>query len=168
MKVILIAAITLDGKIAKNKNDPLDWTSQEDKKFFAWETKKARVVVMGNNTFKILKKPLAGRLQVVYTRNPQKHRSIKGRLEYTNLQPKKLLAQLKKRGFKRVFIAGGSGIYTLFAKENLLTAIWLTIEPIVFGQGISLFDQEVNLSLSLKEILKLNKNTFVLKYQCRN
>lgn len=168
MKVILITAITLDGKIARSRNDSLDWTSKEDKKFFAQETKKAGVVVMGDRTFKILKKPLAGRLQIVYTRTPQKYHSIKGRLEYTNLPPEKLLSVLKKRGFKTIFIAGGRSIYTLFAKENLLTEIWLTIEPRVFGGGISLFSNSVDLKLKLKEKLKLNQDTFVLKYQCKS
>ena len=58
-------AITLDGKIAKHKAHFPNWTSKEDKKFFAKISKEHKVVLMGANTFSTFKKPLKDRLNVV-------------------------------------------------------------------------------------------------------
>ena len=52
MKIILMAAVTLDGKIARNEAHFVDWSSHEDKKLFYATSKRARVLILGNNTFK--------------------------------------------------------------------------------------------------------------------
>ena len=61
MKIILVMAITLDGKIAKDKKHFPSWTSKEDKQFFAHISKKNKVVIFGENTFNTFKKPLKNR-----------------------------------------------------------------------------------------------------------
>ena len=40
MKLILLMAVTLDGKTGKDSEHFFDWTEQEDKKFFVQITKK--------------------------------------------------------------------------------------------------------------------------------
>jgi len=48
MKVFIIAAISTDGFIAKDPNEPSTaWTSLADKKHFGEITKRAGVIVMG-------------------------------------------------------------------------------------------------------------------------
>jgi dihydrofolate reductase len=54
MKIILMAAITLDGKIARNEAHFVDWSSREDKKLFFATSKRAGVIILGNNTYKTL------------------------------------------------------------------------------------------------------------------
>ena len=82
MKLILFCAITVDGKIARTDNEIVNWTSGEDKKLFATETKKAGVIIMGNNTFKTFGRPLKERLNIVLTKNVKKYKNEKGILAY--------------------------------------------------------------------------------------
>ena len=50
MEVILLAALTIDSKIARSKNESsFNWVSQENKQFFIKETKKAGVVIIHEN-----------------------------------------------------------------------------------------------------------------------
>jgi dihydrofolate reductase len=170
MKKILIAAITLDGKIAKNKKELVNWTSKQDKAFFRTQTQKAGVVVYGSTTFKTIQKPLKGRLNIVMTREPQKYKNKEctGLLEFTNKSPKKLVDNLIKKGYTSMIIGGGSAIYTLFLKENLVDELYLTIVPKIFGNGVPLFTNlttTTNLTLIKSSILGKGEvlNTYTLK-----
>lgn len=166
MKTILMMAITIDGKIAKSVNQLANWTSQADKKIFVEETKKAGVIIMGLTTYQTIGRPLPDRLNVVLTFEPEKEKEIPGVLEFTNRPPRVLLAELEKRGFSSVILGGGATINGLFLKENLIDEVWLTIEPRIFGEGLSLFQNaDVNLSLSLLEIRKLDENVLQVRYR---
>lgn len=168
MKTILLCAVSLDGKIARNSFDKLDWVSQANKKFFAQVTRKAGIVLVGNNTFKAIGRPLPERLLIVLTTRPGDEKEIPGKVEFTNSSPREILKNLEGRGFKRVFVAGGRKINTLFLKENLLDEIWLVIEPIILGQGIGLFEEGTeSLPLKFCEIKRLNSGLVFLKYERR-
>lgn len=158
--VFIIAALTADGFIGKNNSHFANWTSKEDKTFFVEMSKKAGVVVMGLNTFNTIKKPLKDRVNIVYSEEKIHCEGV----ETTSKKPKKLLEELYKRGFKEVAIAGGSQIYTLFMEAGLVDALYLTIEPLVFGSGISLFNKKIDKKLELKNIQKIGKQTLILEY----
>ena len=68
-------------------------------------------------------------------------------------------------GYKSALLGGGAVINSLFLKYKLINEIILTIEPKIFGKGISLFSEENEINLELKEILKLNKNSILIKYR---
>ncbi|HRY63050.1 MAG TPA: dihydrofolate reductase family protein [Patescibacteria group bacterium] len=166
MKTILMMAITADGKIAKHATQLADWTSKADKKIFVEETKSAGVIIMGKTTYETIGRPLPGRLNVVLDQTPDTSKNIPGSLEYTNLPPKSILADLAKRGFKTAILGGGATINGLFLKANLIGEIWLTIEPKIFGEGLSLFkDADVNLELELIEVRNLDKNVIQVRYK---
>ena len=170
MKTILIAAVTLDGFIAKNHVEKVTWTSKKDKAFFKKETQKAGVSILGLNTYKaIANNPFSKTLHIVMTHHPEKF-TTKARpdiLEFTNSNPTKILASLSTRGFKKAIISGGSEIYAAFLKANLIDEIYLTIVPKVFGKGIPLFDK---ISIRPKDFklfntTKLGKNEILLQYK---
>ncbi len=167
MKVILMCAISLDGKIARSGDDPIDWTGSEDKKHFAEATKKAGVVIMGNNTYKAMGKPLKDRLNVVMTTNLADKTNIPNVIEYVSKSPEEVLEDLAARGFKEAFVVGGSQINALFWKHRLINELWLTIAPVVFGQGINLFGEigvsEVKLALIEKK--QLAGDLLLVKYR---
>ncbi len=166
MKLILMMAITLDGKIAKTSTQLADWTSPADKKIFVEETKSAGVIIMGKTTYETIGRPLPGRLNVVLDKNPDISKNIASSLEYTNLPPQELLVNLSARGFEKVILGGGATINGLFLKANLIDEIWLTIEPKIFGEGLSLFkDASVDLELKLLEVRKLDKNVIQVRYK---
>ena len=144
-KVFIIAAVTADGFIAKDTHHPAMWTSKADKKRFVELTKRAGVVVMGSTTYKTIGRPLKERVNIVYSRN-QKFEGV----EMTQDEPRELIKKLEERGFKEVAICGGSSIYTKFMKANVVDTIYLTIEPIMFGKGISLFTEDILHHMKLK------------------
>lgn len=160
MKTFLIAAITADGFIARNSSHLASWTSKEDKQFFIQKTKEAGVVVMGLNTFKTMGKPLPGRHNIVYA---PPGTTLEG-IEITQDDPKTLLSKLEQKGFKEVAICGGATIYTMFLEAGAIDTLYLTIEPIVFGTGIHLFNKELDVKLQLESVEKLNEQTVLLEY----
>lgn len=168
MRTVLIAAITLDGKIAKHEAHAVDWTSKEDKRFFKEETEKAGVVIVGSRTYQMLGKPLKNRLTVVMTRSPHRYqeRETSNVLEFKNAPPRAILDELEKRGFERAIIGGGAEIYSLFLSEGLVDELYLTIAPKIFGSGVNLFG-EIELdhqSLTLTEIKRLGSDEVLVKY----
>lgn len=160
-------AQTLDGKIAKNEIHKADWTSSEDKKIFVELTKKAGVIIMGNTTYKTIGFPLKNRLNCILTKNIKDKENIKGELEYfENID--ELLKNLESRGYKEVILCGGSKINSLFIENNLISEIYITIEPKIFGNGVSLFsDIDLDVDLELIDVIRIN-NSCVLKYKVKN
>src|SRR2546423_4205245 len=121
MRILLLAAVTLDGKIARNESHFVDWSSREDKKLFFATTKRAGVVIMGNNTYKTLSAPLPGRLHVVLTTAPQDNENIPGTVEFTNQSPEEVVAGLEARGYTEAVVTGGAPINALFLKSGLIS-----------------------------------------------
>ncbi|HMB26004.1 MAG TPA: dihydrofolate reductase family protein [Patescibacteria group bacterium] len=167
MKVILMMVMTADGFIAKSsKQNSTDWSSEADKKIFIEQTKKAGAIIMGLSTYKTIGRPLPGRLNLIMTHHPKKEKTIPGQLEYTKLQPTEILKYLRKQGFDQVILGGGTSINSLFLQENLIDEIRLTVEPLIFGGGLTLFKNlDLNKKLELLEINKLDKNVINLRYK---
>ncbi len=167
MKTIIIMAESLDGVIAHDKDHTANWTSKEDKQFFVAETKKGGAIVFGRNTFATFgDRPLPNRLNYVMTMNPDDKKLEKpGLLEFVvNTSPAEVLKNLKKRGFRRVFIGGGSMINSLFFDQKLIDELWITVEPKIFGFGMRILsDTKRDVNLHLKSAKKVNQ-TVLLKY----
>lgn len=161
--VVLIMAITVDGFIAKDKNHFADWTSKEDKQFFSKISKQHKVIIMGKNTFDTFKKPLPDRLSVVFS-NQIKLPKTKN-VKWVKGNPKKVLNEIKKMGYKSAIVCGGSQINMLFLKERLISDLIITVEPKLFGQGLTLFNKDFDINLELKELLRINQNTFTAHYK---
>jgi dihydrofolate reductase len=169
MQKVIIAAVTLDGKIAKSKNHNVDWTSKEDKQFFRQEVQKAGVVIFGANTYQTMGKVMPGVLNIIMTREPQKFidQYKSNLLEFTCDPPRVLLNHLQAKGYEKVVIAGGSTIYSLFLKEDLVDEIYLTIAPKIFGFGMPLFtDMRIEeSSWELMEVRQLAKGEVLVRYK---
>lgn len=161
IKAFIIAAQTLDGFIARDKNQlSMDWNSPEDKKRFVALTKRAGVVVMGSTTYKTFNKPLKDRLNMVYSRSG----NFEG-CETTSDEPTELLKKLEERGFSEVAICGGSEIYSMFMNAGLVDTIYLTIEPVYFGEGIKLFNKGIDKKLNLVSCEKTDSGALFLEYK---
>ena len=145
MNVVLVAAISADGYIARHKNELADWTTKEDKQYFVRRTKELGVMIMGRTTFQTIGRALPGRRMIVMTRSPDKYAA--DNVEFTDLQPVQLLKQLESEAVESVAVVGGARIYTEFATAGLLDELDLSIVDIELGDGIELFDQNVELGL---------------------
>jgi dihydrofolate reductase len=191
MKIILMMAMTADGKIAKNSNHFPDWTSREDKKMFAEVTKQHGVVIMGDKTFFTLApkpkktesakgefysnknysfgagqafpKPLPGRLNVVFTleKNPPQIDNVK----WVKGEPEKVLKELEGMGYESAVLGGGTFLNSQFLERNLIDEIWLTIEPKIFGDGLGVFKGDFEQELKLLDVDKINDDSVVVKYK---
>ena len=161
--VTLIMAVTADGKIAKDKSQLADWTSKEDKKLFVEVSKEFGVIMMGENTFKTFPKPLPGRLNVVFSQDGGEN--IEGLLKWVQGEPETILSELEQLGYTKALLGGGAFLNTLFLKKKLIKEIILTIEPKIFGNGLSLFTEMCETDLVLLDCQKLNDNTLMLKYK---
>lgn len=159
MITFIIASITADGLIARHSHHLVDWTSKEDKQFFVGMTKRAGVVIMGSNTHETIGRSLKGRLNIVYSAE----KTYEG-VEVTQKDPAELLKELEERGYKEVAVIGGSQIYTMFMQDDLIDKLYLTIEPVVFGSGMSLFNKELDKKLQLESAKKIGKDAIVLEY----
>ncbi len=163
MKATLLMAITVDGKIGKGPNHFPDWTGKEDKQLFKKITQKAGVIIMGSKTFDTIGHPLPGRKNIVLTRRHDRL-SKWPNLVFTDQEPKEILNGLQKDGFSEVMLAGGATINGLFAKANLIDEILLTIAPKIFGTGITLFPEKIELDLTLEDVKKLGKDMILARY----
>lgn len=163
VKIILMMAMTADGKIAKTSDHFPDWTSKEDKKYFFATTKKHGAVLMGEKTFRTFPKPLPGRLNVIFTleKNPGKQENVK----WVSGDEKKVLEELENMGYKSAILGGGAYLNTQFLKKKLIDEIWLTIEPKIFGDGLGIFSGDFDVDLKLIGFEKINENSIIVKYR---
>jgi len=164
MKTILMMAMTLDGRVARTMAHFPDWTEKEDKALFAKISKQAGVVIMGSRTFDTMGKPLPGRKNVIMTRQ-RARKSEWDNLVFTDKPAKEILSDLEKEGFLKAVIAGGTIINTLFAEARLIDEVIVTVSPLVFGSGLSLFENHISMEMKLLEVRRIGPNTVFLHYK---
>jgi dihydrofolate reductase len=173
MEVTLIAAITTDGFIGQTStSSSFDWTSTEDKQFYVSQLKLSDAIVMGRTSFNTFSRYPKNSSWYIYTSQPEAFVNPKPAVisaEGTNETPQALIERLRAAGKQRVLIAGGSSIYHQFMAAGVVTQLLLTVEPVVFGQGISLFNQafEPIVQLKLDGVEQLSSQTIVLSYTVR-
>lgn len=142
MKFIAIAAITLDGKIAKDTNQlSFNWTSREDRLYFQKELKKFDAVLVGSNTFKTAIGPLKKRNTIVLTSKVKNTKEKFPHVWFCNYKTVDVKLFIGSLGFKKIAVIGGSKVYGYCLENNLIDELCITLEPIIFGQGINLFAQ---------------------------
>jgi riboflavin biosynthesis pyrimidine reductase len=76
------------------------------------------------------------------------------------------LEDLDRRGFETAILAGGARTYRTFIDAGLVDELWLTLEPLAFGEGISLLgDSPLHLRLHLIQSDMLNESSLQLRYR---
>ena len=142
-EIILIAAVTVDGYIARHSNEITKWT--KDLHLFKKQTM-GYSIIMGSNTFNTLSKELVGREVVVVSRNDNPQEIIRG------------------ISSKKCFIAGGGK--TNFRFYPFLTHIYITPHPYIFGDGVRLFSNQINeLNLIFEKSIEVSKQEGLYQYQ---
>ena len=164
MELILVMAITADGKIARHNTHFPDWTCSEDKRMFRQVTQDAGVVIMGSRTFSTIGRALPKRLNVVMTRQPQRYPSTEGTV-FTADPPEKIVSDLSRQGYEKAALIGGEIINDLFAQAGLITDLVITIAPKLFGAGLSLFSNAVDMDLRLVSASEMDADHMMLRYQ---
>ena len=166
MKVTLIAAVTIDGFIARDDvHLSTRWTSKEDTRFFRRLSAKVGHMVVGSKTFKTFDRKMAGRKIYVYSHKQTVENSSENDIEVVSASPKKFITDLESRGVAEVLICGGSSIYTLFMKAGVVDRLLLTQESTIFGAGVPLFSEPLKIKVSLDIIHNLSDQTKVFEYE---
>ncbi len=162
----LLAVVTIDGKIAKRKNHISDWGSPEDKDYLHAEMDKCDVIIIGANTFKLVKDRLVNRNCIVFTRRYD-ILVERGNVIYVNPAKVNLFSVLKKYKYFKIAVLGGTEVYNWFLLKNKIDEIQLTIEPLIFGNGLPLFNKLIpTRSFVLLSVKRLNKRgTLLLNYK---
>lgn len=152
-----IAAVSLDGRIAGHEKHFSDWTSVEDKKFMRALLDTCDVVIVGNSTYKTAKEPLSKRNCIVLTRTVKKTKQVSPNLLYLNTKGTNLKRLIANKKYKKVAVLGGAQVYTYCLENGMLTDLYLTIEPVIFGNGIPLFAGKLQIRKpKIASVKKLN------------
>lgn len=170
--LILIAAQSLDGFIARSNQAGTDFCSDADASFLRKALKDFDSLIMGRKTYdtlrtRILKADTRRYLRKIVTRTPvdYSHDSRPESVEFTNSPPIETLKELNKRGRKKTALLGGGEIYSAYLSSGLVDEIWITIEPLLFGAGTPLFSNQKELKLELISSSQLSSSTVLLKYK---
>ncbi len=143
--VILIAAVTVDGYIARHNLEETSWS--EDLHLFKEQTM-GFPIIMGSNTHSTLSAELEGRKTIVIHRNED---------------PKTILSSIQD---ERCFVIGGGKTYFRFAPY--ITHIYVTPHPYIFGKGVPLFDgSPEEMMLVFQDLVTVNDKKGIYQYQYR-
>lgn len=174
MKVIAIAAISVDGFITRHDEPGSGFTSPEDKRFFHQAVLDFDSLVFGAVNYELSREWIRNhlrrdQLKIVMTREPERYADQvrPGELEFTSEAPEVVVRQLRERGQNNLCLLGGGQIYGLFLKHQAVDELWLTVEPVIFGEGTKLAEAKVENRLALISQQKLNDSTLLLKYAIR-
>lgn len=166
MYVSLIAAVSADGKIAQRAGQSsLDWTSKEDTQFFVSKTKEIGTVVMGRKTFETIGKPLKGRRLIVMTHAKDGLPSSSEGVEWTEDSPARLVARLDSEGVAGLAVCGGASVYSQFLRAGLVDDLYLTVEPVLFGDGVPLVSEIDRVNLEFVDSTMLGAASLLLHYR---
>lgn len=172
MRLILIAAQSLDGFITRHDMPGSEFASDADRAFFRVALRGFDCCVMGSAAYLAARDAIRSavmpeRVRVVLTRSPERFASdtIPGKLEFSCAAPTRLVADFTARGLKNCAILGGAQIHSLFLEAGLVDELWLTIEPLLFGGGTPLLSRRANVQLALLACEKLSPDTLLLKYR---
>jgi dihydrofolate reductase len=171
MRVVLIAAQSLDGFLAKHDRPGTDFTSDADRAWFPACLRSFDACVMGSATWRaaraeILAAPCSGRRRIVMTRNPAAYvdDAQPGLIEFTAENATALAARLRMEGIEHLALLGGGLVNGLFFAARLVDELWVTVEPLLFGQGRPLAEGRLDVAMSLTEVTRLGRDTLLLKY----
>ncbi|AJF59867.1 MAG: dihydrofolate reductase [Candidatus Diapherotrites archaeon] len=164
-----VAAITIDGFIARFPGHKADWTSKEDKTHLHKMEAKADLLLLARKTYEIAEKELSGKNCLVLTTKVGGIERKGKNLVYINPKKKDVQEFVEEKGYKKICVLGGRAAYTYALEKGLIDDLFITVEPIVFGKGIPMFDKEVELKrFRLKSVKKLNKQGTVLLHYGKN
>ncbi|MBY0425600.1 MAG: dihydrofolate reductase family protein [Cytophagales bacterium] len=147
-KVILYIAASLDGYIAM-PNDDLSFLEMvqkegEDYGYFDFVSQ-IDTVIMGRKTYEWVMKqvpefPHSDKESYIITR---KSIPKEGNVTFYNGELKGLIAELKQREGKDIFVDGGAEIVNELLKDDLIDEYYISIIPVLLGNGISLFKEGI-------------------------
>ncbi len=172
-KVILYIAMSFDGYIAK-PNDNLDFLKMVEEKGEDYGyndfIRSIDTVILGRKTYdwvmtQVPEFPHVNEKTFVITRTP---RPAEGNINFYSGDLKVLVHQLKNEPGKNIFIDGGAEIVNILLKDRLIDEIYISIIPILLGEGVRLFkDGGPEQMLKLLDVKSFRKGLVQLHYTAK-
>lgn len=169
--LILIAAQTIDGFISRPDRPGTDFCSAADATFLSKTLKDFDSLIIGRRTYETIRERIQNStttqfLRKIITRAPDQFASEAkpGLIEFTSDSPQQVVSELRERGRGKTALLGGGEIYSQYLAAGLVDALWITVEPLLFGAGTPLLNKPLELSFELHSSTPLDENTLLLKY----
>ncbi len=168
MKVILYVATSINGLITKGEDDS-DWVTETDWKEFGSLMRDCGIMVMGRRTYEIFGDdfPCEGAVNVVMT----SQRKLLGQetskdVIFTDKTPRDVVKMAEEEGFKKLMLIGGMKLNTSFFEEDLIDEVWLSVHPLLIGNGKMIMDKiNYDRKVKLLGIKELDEGLVQLRYE---
>ena len=141
----LTVATSADGFISRSTDEPPQaWASAEEQAHFFADVEAADWAIMGRNTHEAADRP--DRRRIIFSRKTAGW----GRPTQLWLDPKTTVpAQLADlvlhiHPLEKGLILGGTGVHDWFLEHRAIDRVHLTIEPVVFNQGLPIFSDQAS------------------------
>lgn len=159
-------AISIDGFIAKKDGDS-DWVSPVDSANFEQKIKEKGCIIVGHRTFDQYQGdlyPVKDVTNIVLT-SDSSLKSEKDNVVYAQ-SPSEAIKLVQRRGHDKALLIGGGTTNGLFLREGLIDEIFLSVHPLILGNGIKLFEGvETDIKLEFLDQKKLGEGLIQLHYQ---
>jgi len=170
----LVAAQTLDGQIARSDRPGTDFTSGADAAWLREALAGFDSMIMGRKTYETMRSQIQESssrrfLRKVLSHEPERYRGEQKAelIEFTELAPKPLLAELRDRDRRRTALLGGGQVYSCYLAEGVVDALWITIEAKIFGNGVPIASGDIQKSFDLQSCERLGEGSVLLKYSAK-
>jgi dihydrofolate reductase len=151
-KIILGVAVTLDGLI-EGPNGEYDWCFTDQDYGMTDFLKSVDAIFYGRKSYEMMMKagaegnnPFAGIKSYVFSNTLKQSTSD---FEVVSGNIKEEVKKIKSGPGKNIWLFGGAALTTSLINEGLVDELWLSIHPIILGQGKPLF-QDINSRFNLK------------------
>lgn len=174
-RVYLIAVQSLDGFITRGDRPGTGFASQADQVWFRAALARMDAVIMGAGTYlasrELIQRHLTpDRPRYVCTRNPTQFAAdaVADALFFTRANPADLVASIAHSGRRQIALVGGGETNARFLAAGCVDELWITIEPLLFGNGTPLAPGGPDLPLRFLSHEFLSADALVLKYEVGN
>lgn len=168
--ITLIMVMSADGIVAERTvQNSFEWSSSSDKEQFINRIQDIGTVLMGSNTYRSIgQQPYEGVKHLVLTHQPQQFDSHQN-LEFLQGSVSEICEHLARNDIKHLALLGGPNINAQFLEEKTVDEIFLTIEPLILGQGINMVEHltsPIHLELKHMNTMK-NSNSSLFHYKVK-
>ena len=164
-KVVLFIATSLDGYIAGPKGE-IDWLFHDADYGYTAFFDSVHALVMGRKTYELSltfgEWPYGDKPAYVFTRQTPPDDS---RVRFVAGDAAGLIAGLRARGSKNIWLVGGAALVSTFLQQGLIDEFVISIHPQLLGAGIPLFEPGVpRLGLRLMGVTPFASGLVQLRY----
>lgn len=172
METVGIAVMALDGCLTRHDEEGTAFASEADQCFFRETLRTFDCAIMGGAGYRaardrILSELAPKLLRIVLTRTPKLYvaDARPDVLEFRSDDPAEVIRDLAERRYVRCAVIGGARLLSACLRYRLLDELWITLEPVLFGEGRRLIQGAVEFHLELLSTELLGPSTPLLRYR---